>query len=444
MASNPMLYDYADNDYVQLLVEGGAVGLLLAVTATVLVYWFAGRACLQLKSTRTTSLVLGGLFAWTTLVVQSFFTYGLHVPAITVLATVIAAQLSALRTGQPFPQSKFQQAAEPQRRQRFRRLAPIIGALAALALAFVLVREGWCAAKAERYRLAAEHCKSLSDPAAQERRRTYLHAATGLAPDNALLQLELAEAYHDAFEQHERDSDLKAALQHFVRARDLCPLLGQPHVRLATYARSMARADSRDVYLRRAARLMPDDERIWFVCGARALHDGRLDEAWPCWRRSLECSPRYLKSVVVKSSQHLSPAEVVNKVLPADPTLLYEAALVMGERPDGTAARQTFLAAALRLLEERPGPSTGEACYLRARCHQLLGHNNQALQGYRDALDQAPHKSAWRYEFIQLLCQCGQLEKARSELLDFLRDEPANDSARNLYKTVLAKIAEGE
>lgn len=430
--SHPVVYDYADNDYVQLLLEGGAVGLLLALGATTLVYWQGGRAYLRLRSTRAAGLLLGALFAWTAVIVQGFFSYELHVPAIAVLATVLAAQLSSARSRAP----EKSQSPGP-----WRRVAAVLGALAAAVLAFVLVREAWCAARAERYRLAAEQCKTSADPAAQERRRTYLHAACDLVPDNVLLQLELAEVYHDAFERHQHPGDMRTALKYFVRARDLCPLLGQPHVRLATHARTMARADTRAAYLRRAARLMPADERIWFACGAQALEEGHPEEAWPCWRRSLLCSPRYLKVVLQKSSPRLAPEDLVHKVLPEDPALLYDAALLLS---DNTAARDTLLAAALRLLEEGSGGQSGEACYLRARCQEMLGHSDRAMQAYRDALDRTPEKSMWRYEFIQLLWQRGQLAEARRELLILLQQEPSNDTARELYKKVLARIAEGE
>jgi O-antigen ligase/tetratricopeptide (TPR) repeat protein len=450
-----LVYDYADNDYVQLLVEGGGVGLVLAILAAALVYYLGGRAALTLRSNRTAGLVLGGIFAWTTVTVHSFFGYGLHVPAVTVLATVIAAQLSAVRVQSPAPAPDALPIDESARRPRWRWLAPALGVLAVTTAAFVLMSEAWRAARVERYRLAAQHCETLSDPAAQERRRTYLHAAVALAPDNALLRLALAETYHDAFERRDPaprrhthgqtgNRDLQAALTHFLQARDLCPLLGTCHVRLASYAATMARADTPDVYLRRAARLMPADERIWFVCGARALDDGRPEKAWSCWRRSLECSPRYLRPVVVKSCQRLAAAEVVSKVLPADALLLCQAALVLSELPDAAAVQQVFLDAAVHLFEQQPGAMSGDAWYTRARCHCILGQTGQALESYREALTRHPDKTVWRYECIQLLVEAGQLPEARRELLVLLQQEPNNTAARDLYQKVLQRTADGD
>jgi tetratricopeptide (TPR) repeat protein len=496
-----LYYDHADNDYVQLLVEGGAVGLALALLAVLLLYRSGVREVLQGKVTRLTGLALGGLFALTTVVVHSFFDYGLHVPAVTLLAAAIAAQLTGLRARKPSQAPSLQGYPVTDRQLPLGRLAPLLGVAAALAVAFVLVHEGWCADKAEQYRLAAEHCKSLPGETAQERRRTYLQAAVALAPDNALLQLELAEAYHDAFERTEtvlasqaqvrraceiawvgsglamaaqptplqlpwtlglvlrdaagRETDrlalgrsqelyLKPSLRYFVRARNLCPLFGHTHVRLATYAGIMARADSRELYLRRAARLLPHDERIWFVCGVRALEEGQPEQAWPCWRRCLECSPRYLKQVMAGSSQQLTPQDLVKKVLPADPLLIYQAAQLLADQPNTAATQEALLDAALQLFEQQAGTLTIVAEYARARCHQLLGHTPQALQAYKEVVERAPEKTAWRYEFIQLLLESGRVQEARRELVRLLQQEPGNRAANDLYNKVLELIAAGQ
>jgi O-antigen ligase/tetratricopeptide (TPR) repeat protein len=491
-------YDHADNDYVQILVEGGTVGLILTATIVVLVFVLGCRAFLFSRTSRLAGLALGGLFAWVTIMVHSFLDYGMHIPAVAVLATVLAAHLAALHAGG----SKMHQVEPRGPGHRVRHLgglAPLLAGGAATAVAFVLVHEAWCAAGAERYRLAAVHCKVSTDSAAQARRRSYLQAAVTLAPDNAGLQLELAEAYHDAFERdlatlpawtatyatadlagaggnltlagsgcffpalassafavsgplgrdadrsarkRASDSHLTPALQGFVRARNLCPLLGHPHVRLGTYANLMAAADARQVYLRRAARVMPHDERIWFACGARALEEGSPQEAWPCWRRCLQCSPRFLASIVLRSRHHLTIKDMVQQVLPPDPQALFDAALILTDQSESAATGPVLLAQALRLADERAAQGDVNALYLRARCHQLLGHQRQALQAYRELRDRAPGMMAWRLQFIELLCDAGQLHEARRDLVELLQLDPRNPAAKELYKSVVEKLSD--
>src|SRR5262249_9431834 len=81
---------------------------------------------------------------------------------------------------------------------------------------------------------------------------------------------------------------LLPALRSYVRARDLCPLIAKPHVRIAAYHELFQRADSRAAYLERAIRLVPHDAELWYLSGNQAEREGRLDEACRCWRRSLE------------------------------------------------------------------------------------------------------------------------------------------------------------
>jgi O-antigen ligase/tetratricopeptide (TPR) repeat protein len=489
-------YDHADNDYLQLLIEGGGVGLALALIGIAFLYRGGCRNYLRQRNARAASLSLGALFAVTAVVVHSFFDYGLHIPAIALLAATVAALATGARKAAP----DAAPAPQAEAALTLGGLAPVVGAVGAVVLGLVLVQEGWCAAAAERYRLAAELCKPSDDVAVQARRRQYLRDAVALAPDDARLRLELAEAYHDAFEASEarhtrrararqasaavggghslgalaptplaaltwgaalaqtdaavqqserraREQDwaeyLQPSLECQVRARDLCPLLGQPHVRLATYAGRLAQSDGRAAYLRRAARLLPHDERIWFVCGARALDEGEPEEAWRCWRRSLECSPRYLVPIVTQGSQNLTPAELVAKVVPADPLLLYQAARTLDERAEAGAARRALLQAAIDQFAQH-APTTPDGLHARAHSYQQLGQTQQAIRAYRDLVEQAPENSAWRFEYAQLLHQSGRLSEARRELADLLRQDPGHSAARSLHRTLVEQLTEGD
>ncbi len=400
-------FAHADNDWLELLLEGGTVGVILAVAAVGLIYWLGGRAFRRLRGSRIAGLWLGAFFALTTVTVHGFFDYGLHIPAVTLLATVIAAQLSVRKIPEP---SARPGPSEAEGTHTLGGLAPLVGVAAAVVAGLVLVHEGWNADRAERYRLAAERCQASPNAADQARRRRYLRAAVRLAPDNALLWLSLAEANYDAFEKDEtararqarlrqaaevvwgggvlatmtpccppalswaagaalrdaaareadrpaRDRDreeyLKPALLSYARARNLCPLLGWPNIRLASHTELLAHADTPAVYLRRATQLMPQDERAWFVRGARALEDGGAAEAWPSWRRSLECSPKFLATIVAQAGQHLTPAAVAEQVIPPDPLLLYQAALLQNDRPDVAEAQRPYLEAALRQFDRQ-------------------------------------------------------------------------------------------
>ena len=49
---------------------------------------------------------------------------------------------------------------------------------------------------------------------------------------------------------------------------------------------------------------------------AGALRDGKIDEAWRSWRRSLELSDQYLAPILLQSTQQLGPRDIMERVLP--------------------------------------------------------------------------------------------------------------------------------
>jgi tetratricopeptide (TPR) repeat protein len=300
--------------------------------------------------------------------------------------------------------------------------------VAAVVVGLALVSESRRLEAAERYRLAAARCPA-EDAAAQRRRRAYLRAATDLAPEDAALQVELARACHDA-------DDLRAALRGYLRARNLCPLLDEPHLRLAVHTRDMARADPAAAYFARARIVLPYDDRVWYLSGVQEAADGRRDEAWQCWRRSLECSDRFLESIVEAGLRTAPADEVADRLLPEQPALLLRAGALLEARPDPPASPRPFLEKGVSLLG--PWQTLGlEELRARARAYRSLGQVAEARQAYEDLLARAPDQPGGRYELAQMLYEAGQLGEARRQLALLLRDEPANVSARDLYRAVL-------
>ncbi len=473
-------YEHAHNDYLELLVEGGVLGLALALAAVGLAYGRGARAYLRSRNAGEAGLILGALFGFGTVLVHSLGDFGMHIPAVPLLATVVAAQLCALgRTSEsPSPRSTGERGwgegsafpeGRPPRPQplspeyggegscrgaapadssvvswRLGGLAPLGAAATAILVGLALMSAAWRLEAAERYRLAAGRCPA-ADAAAQERRRDYLRAATALAPEDAVLQLELARAYHDEYERRgateAAGDDLRTALRGYLRARALCPLLDEPHLRLAVHVRDLANSDPASAYLTRAQLVLPYDARVWYLSGVQEAADGRREPAWQCWRRSLECSDRFLGPILEEGIRTSSSEEVAERLLPDQPALLLQAGALLEARPDPPASPRPFLEKGVRLLGAWATLSTEE---LRAKAHacRSLGQVAEARQAYEDLLARAPDQPAWRYEFAQMLYEAGQLDEARRQLVVLLRAEPANGPARDLYQTVVRDSAD--
>jgi tetratricopeptide (TPR) repeat protein len=291
-------------------------------------------------------------------------------------------------------------------------------------------------------------------------------------PENAALQLELAEAHHRQYLAAERALapwhgtpwaggltalamrpaseraatewltriHLLPALSHYLTARDLCPLLDRPHVRLATYHDRLRSADARGAYLKRAKRLLAGEPDLWYVCGLQELRDGQPEEAWKSWRRCLECSGGHLPAILKELAQHPGAAGAIDRVLPDRLALLLAAArsLVL---PEESAHKEKLLARALSLLERPGGTATAEDCRLKAEIHVLRDEPDLAITAYEQALERRPD-AAWRYELARLLRERGRLHQARRELRALLEEQPGHAQALVLYQEVIRSLVE--
>jgi tetratricopeptide (TPR) repeat protein len=496
------LWEHAHDDYLEALVEGGLVRLGVTLVAIGLMFWLGFRAVRRHAGRPAGCLALGALLAFTAFVLHSFVDFVIYLPAIAVLAAVLCAHLAGLGRAPTVPDDGGPPPAGGAGGNvftlRLLGLAPAAGAVAAVLLGVVLWGAGRRAERAEWFRLAAMRAGVHGDAGGQERRLAYLTEAVRHTPENASLQLELADAYHRQF----RDQIGKAAaaawqagapaalaatavglaqphappvclaylcrgpgavaawsgladgqvrrlarahlvpaLRHYLRARDLCPLLADPHVRIAADVSWLARADSRVTYIRRALQLLPGDAELWYLAGSEELLDGRPELAWQSWRRALEVSDRYLAVVLDRAGRVLAPRDVLAKVLPDRPEVLLAAADRL--YPDGprAAGRRPFLAKALRLLADRSEPLSARDLRLKGMVHRALGQRKEAVAAYRAALARERRQSAWRYELAALLLDEGQLLQARREVLVVLAQSAEDDRARRLFREVERRMA---
>jgi O-antigen ligase/tetratricopeptide (TPR) repeat protein len=487
-----LVYDHAHNDYLEVLVEGGLVGLLLSVLAVGLVFCLGYRAFCRYEGSSVGGLALGGLFGLGTVAIHTFGDFGLHVPAIAVLVAVVCANLCSLGSD---GRTSGRRDAESRSNGREYRLflgglAPILAGATALGLAWIVYTEGRRADLVHRYRLAAFRSAEATGKGGSDLRINYLEQAVRLAPDYAGLQVELAVAYLDRYQTalsqwhakiHSGDAALAViaavspypsgmaqavsvadttligalafqerfaneqeqlarkhllpSLGHFLQARDLCPLMSQPHQHMAAHCDFLEAGDRRSAYLSRAKLLMAPDPEIWYRSGFQELEDENQEEAWKSWRRCLELSDRYLPLIALQVSERpLDAAAIIGRLLPNKPALLVAAA---GQfYPDAVSAelRRPFLQKALELLENQTPPVKAEDLHTMATIHGSLGQTARALAAYRRALDQKPDQAEWRLELARLLHQQGFVNEARKETLLVLGEQPTPEARQLLLR----------
>jgi tetratricopeptide (TPR) repeat protein len=376
-------------------------------------------------------------------------------------------------------------------------VAPVVGAVGLILLALVLAGEGRRAAAVDRLRAAAERQQDSKDLPATERWIGYLEGAARLQPSDARLQYQLGEAHADLYEMLTRrlqdrewtitgvgailglapgaagagvagdpwtatlpwlaaanarevrarrvekglaDQYRAPALRHYLLARDACPVMPKPHLGIARYAAGLEKANPPGAYLERAKFLSPGEPEIWFECGVLEYNAQVYDQAWKSWRRCLELADDHLAPILAGAGALLSAEEIVAKVLPDRPDVLFAAA----SRPYpglDEAARRVFLRRALVCLETRPGPLQPPDLRTKVKVHKALGQAAQAEATYRQLLGEGPGEAADRCDYARFLYDQGRLGEARRELLVALAREPGYGPAREFLVVVSNELA---
>jgi O-antigen ligase len=177
------VYTRAENEYLDLLAEGGIVAAALAGVLLIGMARDARAALRKAESPRDRLLVLGAIFGLVSLAVHSLGDFATHIPAVAVAAIVLAARLVGLGIdGEPAS------ACLPQRRAAW-----ALAGGAMLALMVVMVSQGVSLARAERALAGAGlplPGSAQPEPSAGdapvpglEPRRAALAAAVALRPD---------------------------------------------------------------------------------------------------------------------------------------------------------------------------------------------------------------------------------------------------------------------
>lgn len=487
--------DHVHNEYLEMLVEGGLLGLLLSLLTIGQIF----RLGYQAVNTgyRTGALALGALFAFSTVVFHSFGDFGIHIPAIALLTTVLCAQLCALGCpdGVRLPSQTDQGlATNLQYTFRWGGLAPVFGAVLSVLFGLIVLGAGWRLYRVQNLAVGAFRAGQKAEPGSLELKKDYLEAAVRVDPEDAELRTELGEVYGDLFRthhetllrqnrgfrsaetatilsstmvsglmppmlvflplevivaaarwdlasanpQHNQRTYLLPALRNYLQARDLGPILPGPHLGLALHAGLMTNADSPEVYRSRVKILAPCDPAFWYSCGSLELRHGYVKHAWKSWRRCLELTDRYQRLILEASCNHLEPEGLVRELIPDQPEQLLSVALSLYPRPDAIGKRSPFLQKALVLLGDEP--TTLKDLHIKAKVHKALNEPAKAVALYQALLARDALQPGWRYELAQVLYSAGRLQEARLELLTVMAHQPKHPQAYDLFTTVTKEL----
>jgi O-antigen ligase len=416
---------FAHNEYLEAMFEGGVPRLLLTLVLAAAPCWLAWRRLRSAEHGVQRVAILGLLWGLLVVALHSGFDFGIHIPAIALLAAVSAAHLSAATARNESP------------RERRPSVRWLIAALA-VPLALMLAWEAGSWALAEQYRKVATALTRSPHVGDREAALAYWEAAVRLRPRDAVVHQSAGQANLDLYRAEPRPERLAAAARHLVAARDLCPMLAHPHARLGELAPLLARADPPVIYFERAARLLPAETDIWYGLGGAYLDAGRTEDAQRAWRRYLESGERLRPPLLDRAVAAWGADAVREKLLPDRPDVWLAAAQQLFPKKDQVEQRRPFLERALALTEHQ-APSA-DLSYRRATLQRELKLDDAADASYRAAVREAPGRLDWRFEFAEFLNRRKHFDEARSELRAILERSPDHDRAKNLLAVVEREI----
>jgi len=433
-----ILIDHAHNDYLEGLIEGGIVRLALTAVLVGLILVFGFRAMRRYAGRKPATWAFGGMIAFLAVALHSCVDFSLQTPAVACLAVALCAQLVSLNRSDPnTPPSASHPTVVT---VRFNALGIGLVSLTALAVGGVIILHAWKAEQSFRHHVAAFRSLRRVSPPDIDQAITYLESASQIDPTDADLHLELGQFFLDRTEMKNQFADaIVPGIRHMIIARNLCPLLARPQMRLAAHASELAKADPAEKYWERAARLAPSDPDFWYLRGVHMLKENKRESTAQYWHRSLELSPLRLKEIVDAGYPKFGVEGLLTSILPDNAELLVKAVGMLPMTTSKDDLNRIYRAAG-KLLDARGDDLTANEYYLKARCAEYLKEDDKALRAYKLALKMNSTQHEWRWQYARLLHRTFRFSEARRELRELLKVWPGRPDVTDELEAVDRQI----
>lgn len=461
-----VIFEHAENEYIEWLLEGGVIGLGLILTAGAGAVALGWRALKGTTVRVESALICGALFGISSLLVQSLGDFALHVPAVAVVAVILGAYLAKLGL-------ETRNAPQEDRPSPYwRRAGSALGAVVMLAVSTTVLVEGLHLMQIETAMAdAGFYLQGVAKPAAGEadenmdeleRKQDVLERVTKIRPDwgdghwrLGLIFLRLySTSVEESLREFEKDKEkvtnqasplwllstvhtppggkpipiadllnidhirlyLVPATRCFLEARRCNPLLPDPHVRLAVLHYLLEGGEPPSVYANRALRLSGPNLQVLELIQSVAIQVGDLDLLARCWKRILTLAPESADAIAEMARELFSAQEIVDRIIPSGQVALRlagRAYTTAEERP----SRELLLRAALKKLASDPLLKPADRFQAEANVWFLMNDREQAQAKMEQALALDPTNPAWRTELINWLLAWGRARDAYDQAM---------------------------
>ncbi len=469
-SSQKVDFTHAECGYLQVALETGIPGLLLALAAAGLfVFWCAAgiRRADDRNSTAQRRLlcfaaIVPGLAASLS---HSLVDFVWYVPGLMVVVVILAA--CACRLWQGIEQPHHTAEAE----RPWSRAAWTTAGLGVLAVGLFMANNRLAAAGAEpswqRYLLLSDALAEC-DPG---RRRVVLEEIAGLLDtvvrwdrNHARAHAELAEVHRELFADPAdaevcpldvrqvreavlasrfpssaamfdwlrrafgpRCRHLQATWRHAREAVSLCPLLGQAYLCLAdvSFLEGPAAIDT-TAYVEQAIRARPLDGRVLFAAGQEAFLTGDHERALGYWKGSFRCGRQHQRRLLQALGDRVAADELLQTFEPDRAAMeVFREYYVRRQRPEEMRVMWRHYAEAARQRAEglRGAAAAAEWMAAAGACHQV-NLAAERLQCLQQAVRCDPANYDARRDLALALLAGESFDAAEEQLTWCLRQKP--------------------
>ena len=491
-----VLYARGENEYIDLLTEGGLLGVGLGLAFLFGIARLAIRAHAAATTARDRGAVLGGIFGLLALAFHSLSDFGPHVPGVGIPALIVGGYLVRLGLRTPGPAASTAHARISQKWQPSTVL--ILSATAVL---------GWVVAARSFVPFEVERIISRSglplpgtfQPSPRipglsatelDPMRTALEAALRIEPNWAEGHLRLAQTYlglyqattaelisaqlndpkqtaimadplwllshlksgkrgqltvpvSELLEQEPIRRYLVPAARSFLQARRCRLVSGHAQVGLASLDFLLDHGDASAEYLKRGLSLAGADSDLLNFAAIVAAQGDEFELAGRFWRRSLEVRDDDWAEVADLSASILTPQQILDEVVPSGRSTFLFAERLYSAPPDQTTQDSFFHAALDRLPEDR-GLSEADRLSLEAQADAKLSNRDRARARMLAALALEPSRVEWRNLLIDWLLTWGRSAEAHDIAMVGLHYRPDDPTARQALERTDEALARGD
>lgn len=447
---------HAENEYAQLMLETGGIGMLMILAFLAIVIHRA-LPCLwrPVRSVHWGGFGLAvGLIA---ILIHSASDFGQHVPAIAILTAVSTALICRLHRHHQLDQHQELDDPEPRSPQtaRFRRLAIAGPALAVMVWCVISVDASRRAEAASHQAFALETKLFTEDDPPIELYKSLIesaHEATRLQPNHPRYAQLLAE-YRWLSLNRRTDpttgrvllSEAELEFTHQIVAdltavRRLAPTYAPPVLLAGRITRGvLGDVEAGNALIRIGQRLSPQDPTAALYAGIFAGEAGDWDATMEHFNRAVAQAPNLHQEVIQYYVHEADRPDLAYRMLENKRDWLGRLAHVLGEdHPIAVLSEER--SRTILLERHETGESSPNELVEIARLRQAEGNLTETIRLLRAALAQDYGRVQWRYELALALAEAGEHEEAHREAQLCLRMRPQMGQALALIDRLAVRV----